>query len=83
MEKTTLMLLIEERAGKEIREVIAAAIEQGQTLAGACDVMREQYRAAPSPQVLLSWIDDLGGEVIKRVQWRVEWDAQAAAGAVA
>lgn len=71
MQKTTLMLLVEERAGKDLREVLAEAFEAGGgSLIKAAEWIRDTYgTSGPSYVVFREWVQALGGEVRKTVEF--------------
>ena len=69
MTKTDRMLLIEERAGKDIREVLREAYEAAGTLQGASHWINDQYSVSVSYSIIYAWIEQSGGVVRKTIEF--------------
>lgn len=68
MTKTDRMLLIEERAGKDIREVLREAYAEGGSLHRTAAIISQRY--APVGFGLVSdWIEQGGGVIRKELEF--------------
>lgn len=65
MEKTVKMLLIEERAGKDIRTVLREAFRDGGTIQRAADLVAERYRVPLTFGLFSDWVEAGRGEYQK------------------
>lgn len=69
MNKTTKMLLIEERSGKDIREVMSAAYDETQSIQRAADLIGSLYGEPVSFGIFSDWVAMLGGSYGKKLQF--------------
>lgn len=69
MTKTDRMLLIEERAGKDIRTVLQDAYEATGSLQGAANWINDQYGVSISFGIVSDWIEQGQGVVRKTIDW--------------
>lgn len=77
MTKTTKMLLIEERASRDIREVMAAAYDQTQSIQRAAELIGSQYGEPVSFGIFSDWVESFGGSYGKKLQFpTVELDEE-------
>ena len=72
MTKTTKMLLIEERAGKDIREVMSAAYDATQSIQRAGEQIETLYGVSVSFGVFSDWVEGFGGSYGKKLQFPSE-----------
>ena len=68
MIKTTKMLLIEERAKRDIRDVLREAYAEGGSIKRASAIITERY-APVSFGIYSDWVEQLGGRIRSEVEF--------------
>ncbi|MFN3652570.1 MAG: hypothetical protein ACK47B_23585 [Armatimonadota bacterium] len=63
MTKTDRMLLLEARAGRDIREILRDAYAAGGGVQRGAEWIEEQYGVSISFALFSDWIEALGGEI--------------------
>jgi hypothetical protein len=69
MTKTTKMLLIEERAGRDIREVMTAAYDETQNIRAAADLIETRYGVPLSYSVFADWVEVFEGRLDRTLRF--------------
>lgn len=69
MTKTTKMLLIEARAGRDIRDVMASAYDETQSIQRAAELIGSLYGESVSFGIFSDWVESFGGSYGKKLQF--------------